>query len=326
MPWIRQKVAYLNPMAWQYAIYSIELAQWQPQPQSLRLLSPPGWFIQPMISPDGQWCTWWGQEAGETGFNIWRSRTDGSDRQKLTDQRVVSGHPVWCHEGASIVYSTTWQASNDSAWAMQTQFQLDRPARHIWMMDADGANAHPLTSGDWTDERPTLTADGRWLIFVSNRGGALNLWAKDLENSPLESGELRKLLPGQNYLEYRPIFSHDGSQLAFFLAEEAESPHALATLTWPDCKLTIWPCREQFKWMHGPWFLPDNRSLLFHGWRHGDPTAKVFLLGPGETTPRPIELPGEPPHAHATVDQNEQWLTFDAFPGLADGATPQARS
>ena len=46
----------------------------------------------------------------------------------------------------------------------------------IWMMNADGSGLRQMTSGDHADAEPRFSPDGKRLLFVSNRGGASQLW------------------------------------------------------------------------------------------------------------------------------------------------------
>src|SRR5512137_2057789 len=80
-------------------------------PGTMTILSPDGYFIQPMINPQGDQVVFWGRQRGEVGFNIWRYDLNGSGLKKLTDDRVVTGHPFWSADGQRLVYFSTLEAS-----------------------------------------------------------------------------------------------------------------------------------------------------------------------------------------------------------------------
>lgn len=56
----------------------------------------------------------------------------------------------------------------------------------LYVMDAGGGRARALTRGLALDTQPTISPDGRWIAFVSDRSGAENLWRMRLDGSGLE--------------------------------------------------------------------------------------------------------------------------------------------
>jgi Tol biopolymer transport system component/DNA-binding winged helix-turn-helix (wHTH) protein len=54
----------------------------------------------------------------------------------------------------------------------------------IWSMNADGTGQKQLTAGARSNYGPSVSADGRYVVFVSNRaGGAFNVWRMDADGS-----------------------------------------------------------------------------------------------------------------------------------------------
>jgi Tol biopolymer transport system component/DNA-binding winged helix-turn-helix (wHTH) protein len=53
----------------------------------------------------------------------------------------------------------------------------------IWVMNADGTNQKQLTVGAKSNYGPSVSADGRYIVFVSNRAGAFNVWRMDADGS-----------------------------------------------------------------------------------------------------------------------------------------------
>jgi dipeptidyl aminopeptidase/acylaminoacyl peptidase len=101
----------------------------------------------------------------------------------------------------------------------------------IWLVNADGSGARPITAGSKSDGQPRWSPDGKALGFTSNRDGRQQLYLL-----PLDGGEPRRLttLP-QGVLEY--AFSPDGQTIAFTsrtgVSEEkdaAQQPRVITTL------------------------------------------------------------------------------------------------
>ena len=53
----------------------------------------------------------------------------------------------------------------------------------IWIMDADGKNRRQLTTGETVDFYPSVSKDGRYVVFVSERTGRRNIWRMDVDGS-----------------------------------------------------------------------------------------------------------------------------------------------
>jgi Tol biopolymer transport system component/DNA-binding winged helix-turn-helix (wHTH) protein len=52
----------------------------------------------------------------------------------------------------------------------------------IWVMNADGTGQRQLTAGARSNYGPSVSPDGRYVVFVSNRaGGAFNVWRMDAD-------------------------------------------------------------------------------------------------------------------------------------------------
>src|SRR5205085_6678691 len=50
----------------------------------------------------------------------------------------------------------------------------------LWMADADGGNARQLTADSSTELQPTVTPDGRAVVFTASRRDQSGLWRLDL--------------------------------------------------------------------------------------------------------------------------------------------------
>jgi TolB protein len=135
----------------------------------------------------------------------------------------------------------------------------------IWIMNADGSNGQRITSDDYWDQSPTVSPDGRYIIFESYRR-KLNrpyLWRMDLDGANLKeltavedhdpnvSPDNRQVVyaswqksqgssmwqvsidggaPVQltdYYIQVR-AFSPDGNWIAFCLLRRSSDPEALA--------------------------------------------------------------------------------------------------
>jgi len=117
----------------------------------------------PDYSPDGRRIAFTSGRSGS--FGIWVCDADGSNSRLLFDGGpYVTGSPNWSPDGRKIVFDTR---AKDPAKA-------GNPS--VWMVDADGGEAHPLTGAGTGDVAPTWSRNGMWIYFASTRSGALQIW------------------------------------------------------------------------------------------------------------------------------------------------------
>jgi Tol biopolymer transport system component len=55
--------------------------------------------------------------------------------------------------------------------------------RDLWIMNADESEDRQLTSNAGLNLVPSVSPDGRYIVFMSNRGGSMNVWRMDIYGS-----------------------------------------------------------------------------------------------------------------------------------------------
>ncbi len=94
-------------------------------------------------------------------------------------------------------YGVSWTPDGRIVYASVASGSWD-----IWSMNADGTGQRQLTVGSRSNYGPSVSADGRYIIFVSNRAGEhFNVWRMDLDGAnpkQLTSG------PGENFAHPTP--------------------------------------------------------------------------------------------------------------------------
>lgn len=63
----------------------------------------------------------------------------------------------------------------------------------VWIINADGSSAKPLTSDEYADFSPAVAPDGKFIVFLSNRSGRQNLWRMNIDGT-----EQRQISDGYN--------------------------------------------------------------------------------------------------------------------------------
>jgi Tol biopolymer transport system component len=97
--------------------------------------------------------------------DIWRIKPDGSGRAKVVDTPNLNEEmPVWSPDGTRIAF-----VSNSVTGRPDT----DLNGRQIWVMNADGSDAHALTSFAEPSTNPTWSPDGQSIAFVSQHNSSM---------------------------------------------------------------------------------------------------------------------------------------------------------
>jgi Tol biopolymer transport system component len=119
-----------------------------------------------------------------------------------------------------LTAGTALQVSPAAAAGGRLAFASRSVSTHIWSAPveaASGAQAgpmKPLTEGNTSDMLPSLSRDGRRLVFRRSRAGGFDLWYRDLTE-----GRARPLTSGANVTGPMAL-SPDGREVAYIVLED----------------------------------------------------------------------------------------------------------
>ncbi len=104
-----------------------------------RLTHSSGRDFAPAWSPDGQWIVF---ECQRDGVEICVMDANGGQLRRLTADELADQQPSWSPDGRQIVW--TREQPVTGTW-------------DLYVMDADGQNAHPLLTSIWSETAPAWT-------------------------------------------------------------------------------------------------------------------------------------------------------------------------
>ena len=118
-------------------------------------------------------------------------------------------------------YSLSWSPSGKriAYWALQA----GSGQRDIWSIPAGGGEAVRVTNDEAVDWNPVWSPDGKYLYFASDRGGSMNFWRVEVDESSGEvQGGPESVLTPSVYSQHLS-FSRDGKRLAYVQKSETRN-------------------------------------------------------------------------------------------------------
>ena len=159
---------------------------WSPDDTRLLFYRSGALFVTPVAAPDPQpvfaddvpgAAGTWSPDGSRIAYTspvdnghvgIWVADADGTDPVRLTDG-PFDVRPAWSPAGNRILFRRQFVGGG----------QAD-----IWAVNVDGSNSINVTNNPAADDYdPAWSPDGKWMVFVSTRGGHIRVWVSRLDGS-----------------------------------------------------------------------------------------------------------------------------------------------
>ena len=147
----------------------------------------------PVWSPDGERVVFWSaREAG--GWNLFSRRADGTgDVARLTESPHRQAPYTWADGGRLLLFEE----------------QDPDTDTDIWKISIEGdATPEPVLNEPFSERRPAISPDGRWLAYQSDEAGQWQIWVRPFPN--VEDGRWPVGTGGIS-----PKWSPDGGELYY---------------------------------------------------------------------------------------------------------------
>lgn len=223
------------------------MAGWDGAQQIRLTQTPDSGESAPRWSPDGKYLAFLAargdEEEKKKGAQIWLLNRAGGEAQKLTDIKGGVAEYAWSPDGRRIVlavkdFDPGSEPEKKEGWKRKTKppividryhFKQDREGylgslrTHLSLFDVESRKAEILTSGNFEEENPSWSPDGRFVAFVSNRTSDpdRNVDSNIFVVEARPGAAPRQLTKYTGRDGGRPSWSPDGRLIAYFQGEEA---------------------------------------------------------------------------------------------------------
>lgn len=112
--------------------------------------------------------------------------------------------PVVSPDGKWVVFS-----------AVDVNLEENTRKPYLWIVPAEGGEAHRLTSSQSTEDRPRFAPDGKRLIYTSNASGSSQIWMADFDSASGALAPTGKQITSLSTEADGGIWSPDGKNILF---------------------------------------------------------------------------------------------------------------
>jgi dipeptidyl aminopeptidase/acylaminoacyl peptidase len=193
----------------------------------------------PRWSPDGRYLAFV-SDRGEKN-QLFLAPLEGGEPRQVTKAKFGISQPAWSPDGKRVAYvarvgdytereerspveKSAPRVIRDLRYKLDGIGFFDERRLHVFTVDIESDVETQVTDGDWNDEHPTWSPDGRRIAFVCDRerDRQQRHWRADVWVVPSIGGRARKLTRSRGAASY-PAFSPDGKWIAFLGHEHGDA-------------------------------------------------------------------------------------------------------
>jgi len=167
-------------------------------------------------SPEGSKLAFVGLKPSQSDIYVYDFKT--KVLTNLTDDIFSDSDPSFAHDGKTVYFSSDRRSYLDQTMLPDdfSILEFDYGSLNIYAVNIEDKVIRKITGTEFSDESsPIATADGKRILFISDRNGINNIYENDLETGT--DRPITNSLTGV----YQLSLSRDGSKMAFSSMSEA---------------------------------------------------------------------------------------------------------
>ena len=165
------------------------------------------------FSWDGKKLIWQSNQGGYACDKIWTMNIDGSDKRMVSPDHGANTCSFFFPEDQRIVFASTSHIPGDCPPKPKTP----AGSRYVWPLypyniftaKVDGSDLERITDNPKYDAEPVVSADGKQVVFGSQREGNFDVYIMNADGS-----NVRRLTDRMGY-NGGPWFSPDGTKIVW---------------------------------------------------------------------------------------------------------------
>jgi Tol biopolymer transport system component len=288
-----------------------------------KLTTAAGLEDEPAISPDGRSIAYTSDEHGN--LDIFVRPIAGGEAVRITDADADDAQPAWSPDGKRIAFVSARDRNRRLSIVLGQALGnfINAQGGDLFIVPAEGGAAVKLAENG---VYPAWSADGRWIVFPSSRGGQWDLWKIA---APVDANIGAPVqLTNDTDFDYQPAWSPDGASIVYgsgppgayrlkAIAANGGTPRVLT-----DGKDQV---------LLNPAYAADGRAVFFSSTRGGSlnlwrlaldakSEPEQITLGEGDDVNPSVAVNGER-IVYATVRQTPDLWTLDLASGKAEAIT-----
>jgi len=198
-------------------------------------------------SPDGRWLAFLSDRDPADKGQLYVLPTDGGEARQLTCKLKGVDGLAWSPDSRRLVFTARVRPADEPSILNSPDPPPLRDIRrirhrfdgaglldgrvHLFVVGLDGGEPRQLTDGDWDDDAPAWSPDGKSVAFASNRSADRD-WEDrtDIYVMPATGGRAKKLTKSRHALG-SPAWSLDGQTIAC-LGRTVDAPAGANLRVW----------------------------------------------------------------------------------------------